>query len=1027
MSGEYKYKGDFGDKARAATRAAIEFKNTPVVPSCTNCTNIPAIRAVILFPNLGTPLILPPGEKKLNIFIAAEAKSREHFAVPIGVGFPQPAQLGYMYVDKHLRVYPIDGKAPKEDTKDGRLWNDGKVCSTAFKHVKVWCVGKFRSGTNFELSDIGHTHVANIRGSTIGHYNSIMAIHPDPKDPAAANVPLTWVYQIQIDLDSLPNKPAVGELVTLAWMVGLPDGYKKQKALAGMNDWEYQDKLVYDFLEGQKKYAKMSHYPDLYEFDVTDSATDKFPSGKSGISHRLKAWHPVTIGKKDTLKIGHLSDVHVNSRQFSLAASDACIVEGVSQKVGQKLTNCFTALKELFDNMKEAGADAIFLTGDLLDFNHNLDPREVRSTTPKDQWKYFDLMANAKNGQLYPRGIDDMLVFSLVRYSYETLKLPVYIITGNHDGYDIPFGISPRANGNVAVQAAAQVDDYSIIMPARLRAGIRAFNNREAIGLGLAPIGLAVAPVATTPLLGLHLAKKATALMKHEETDSLADILEKQGFSTDPNNIGFLKMNDGIPSDHNLTIYESCLIYGPTFAQTPKPFNFTPAQFDWFFTLLTPLADFRIDYKNQVMVGLDWGPSESMVKLDISIPELRDALGREDEFSKNTIKDKIMGAVMGLPRADSALTEGQKSIIEGTLSYEKTVMLFSHFTLINYDLSVPLSRKTEGFAGNDIVFNNYTKGTFSTGRDWLYSRLNGPIHCTVSGHSHRSALYRLDNRNMNAMTAIGYQPAEYKKNDPAAVAFHDKHFHYRGDNLTRVMVSSCGGPIGIQNFKGELYGWNLTPPSGTIIDVSVRDASEFQRVIASKYKAAKPRFCVVLDCVNNQAKQEVVRWEPKFGMDAGHFGHYQVRAGEVLEGAAYVDKMMFHVWDGALKKFVQFTTMIAPVPIAGLTCFYDMWITNHGDFFDLAAVKKVNGLAAPIFAQIDFNHALATNPLYSQYNFDDPWIFRIEVLKKDGRYEIKACVDEKAEVPDWDWLSLTFPGRYSPAPTWKRSSKSKNK
>jgi hypothetical protein len=56
-----------------------------------------------------------------------------------------------------------------------------------------------------------------------------------------------------------------------------------------------------------------------------------------------------------------------------------------------------------------------------------------------------------------------------------------------------------------------------------------------------------------------------------------------------------MKVNDGVPLDHNLTFYEAILLYGPTYDKTiPNPIvqlyggwfnarNFQAGNSDWFF------------------------------------------------------------------------------------------------------------------------------------------------------------------------------------------------------------------------------------------------------------------------------------------------------------------------------------------------------------------------------------------------------------------------------------------------------------
>lgn len=974
------------NKVHASTGAALAYTNKKLDPSCTDCSDIPPVCAIILYPNLATPLILHSSEKILNFFIAAEGKSKVLFGInPASISYPLPAPLAYLYVDKHLRIYSINEKNLKEDTKDGRFWKDGKICAKAAQYVKVWCIGPLDKGV---VKDITGKTVAHLRSKTVQEFNNRKSAYEDAADPLVQNSDLEWLYQIQIELENLPMKISEEEMVTLAWMIPMATRYRKERELQGIEDWEYQDKLIHDFLEAQKRSTEKNHVPDLYEFDVATASSSKFPKIKQRIPHRLKVWHPIIIKSKHSLKIGHLSDVHINSRQFSLAASDVQVIEGVSRRIGEKVDNCFVALKELLEKMKGAGADAIFITGDLLDFNRNLDPRQVVGSSPKDQWPIYNLLENIDDGKLYPRGLDDMLVFSLIRYCYEKLNLPVYVTTGNHEAYDVPYGLSPRANPFVMGSAIKQITSHTTaVVPARLRASILKGDHALKIARKTSD------QIKSIPYLGPDWSNLVGGW-----EELLKKASKKMGVTTDPHDFKLFdtKMNDGIPADHNLTIYEACLVYGPSFPQVVKPFNFYPENFDWFFNLFTPLSDFRVDYQNQVLVGLDWGNSEIMVNLDVSGKEL---------YNTPWNSAGIMGALMGLPRANESLNERQRNLIEEARRSHKRVMLFAHFTLINYDLPFSLSYKTPEFLPRDDIFNEFTKGTFSKGRDWLYPRLNNGIHYTLSGHSHRSGVYRLSMSESGTMSAKGYQPAECDKlSETVSLTYKD---FFKASSTSRVVVSSCGGPIGVQNLKGELYGWNLMPPSGTLVNIDVDDPTELQRIVPTKYNGARPRFCVALDYVQVHCKKQVLAWIP-----TGNQGHYWMIIGNVLEIQHCITKATIYVWDDKSQNFAEFFCGVAPMP--GHATLYNFHIADHAGFFKKALSRKSEDLHRKhVFIQVNFDHALAMNPLYSHYNFDDPWIFRIDVQSSEGPQPfITPAGERRAEIPDWEWVAMTNPSRY---------------
>ncbi|MFJ4294300.1 hypothetical protein ACIP1U_31760, partial [Cupriavidus sp. NPDC089707] len=180
--------------------------------------------------------------------------------------------------------------------------------------------------------------------------------------------------------------------------------YAQRPELAGIEMWEYQDQVILDFLDRQKASSQRNHYPSLYEFDLSSELPgNALPRQISDSKHRLMAWHPVIRGKAGQLRIGHLSDVHVNVRQNALAKSPAHLLElpGGAAAPGtpdsppaSRLCNSFAALHALVKRFATGDkqtpkADALVITGDLLDFNRNLDPGVVSSNDIGEQWKAF--------------------------------------------------------------------------------------------------------------------------------------------------------------------------------------------------------------------------------------------------------------------------------------------------------------------------------------------------------------------------------------------------------------------------------------------------------------------------------------------------------------------------------------------------------------------------------------------------------------------------------------------------------------
>ena len=147
--------------------------------------------------------------------------------------------------------------------------------------------------------------------------------------------------------------------------------------------------------------------------------------------------------------------MHISSRQQVFAKSHARlidIVEGgdesqASEKIGQLVNVSFAVLKDLMNQMGRE-TDLLVFTGDLIDYNRNYNPHNSRK--PLDQlkksadiWQALDLK-NLKDKQQYTLGIDNLTLYALFKWYYKTHKKPIMLISGNHEAYTVPYGISPR-------------------------------------------------------------------------------------------------------------------------------------------------------------------------------------------------------------------------------------------------------------------------------------------------------------------------------------------------------------------------------------------------------------------------------------------------------------------------------------------------------------------------------------------------------------------------------------------------------
>jgi hypothetical protein len=541
------------------------------------------------------------------------------------------------------------------------------------------------------------------------------------------------------------------------------------------------------------------------------------------------------------LKLGHLTDIHVNVRQDALSRSRAQVIEGESgsiagkEAVGGKVAHAFWAFKELIKKMagKKKDVDAaLLLTGDYIDFNRDINPWRLKHKMRiGEQWKQFNILANVESN-LYLRGLNHTLVYSLVRNAYTEHKMPVFMVSGNHDAYQFPFGISPRV----------ELFSWSFWLGAQ-----------ELFGL-------------------------STKAHK-QEREWASKWVEGKG-------------DEYIPADHNLTIYEATLAYGPTYGQVMTSENFKAEQFDWFHMLFTPFSDAVLALggeatgngagAQQILALLGWGGKENYKNLG----DLRYFGGQQMGVDRQ-------GEGI-LPRAVQSFGAGQKSLLKCAEELKDKngcpVVLGSHFTMISYKLNMALNSKDVAFTPwhraygmpwQPAAFNEANEGTCERDQLWFYREMlqKGAVDWYISGHSHRAGVYQVDiekigfgNRQRTGICQVGEEEHPGGKEeaqvevkvklarDPCLSGGESCKITVSEETCpgakTRFVVSGSGGLIGRwQNLEGELgtgsadrklnlekklSGGLLRPPSGSWIDVK-------ERTVEQVKADQKPRLCVILD------------------------------------------------------------------------------------------------------------------------------------------------------------------------------------
>ncbi|RIX73306.1 metallophosphoesterase [Acidovorax cavernicola] len=1016
--------------------------------------------AVILYPNLGTPMLIAPSQKKCSLFIATATlgvangagrratQDQRATVIPMNGDEEQSAAK---IVTRHLRLVGMKGAKPAADIRVGGLTGDGADCSTAKAAIKVWQVGKFEAGA-FIYNQKGEIF-ATLSPQAVAAYS-------------ASGFAGGHIYEVELDIDKLAVQPATDSFKSFAWMVEpTPQQKERLPTLCATSVVHSQDLLVESFLAAQvndprhrHQLANTGNAPKgketlLMEYDVAQTA-QKARSLVLDDTQRLAAWHPVIrLTGSGPLRLGHLSDVHINVRHNALAKSPARIIEDSASfsgpAVGTRVCNSFNALKELFDKIGASRKpDTVLLfTGDLIDFNRNIDPRQVGDSIG-EQWKKFNVLNHFNTPGLYPRGQDDMLAFSLVRYAYNELKLPVFMTSGNHEAYTVPYGISPRINDWGG--AMGVLEDTTDTLDANSWGRERVFRPNTTVNTRMGPWSVSQIGVQAEAGRIVVNSNKNLNIRDLEATYRDFDSASKWH-----NN----KANEGISADHNMSIYEATLAYGPTYAQALTGNNYRTDNYDWFYTLFTPLEDVLITLgvepdrpgpATQVIAALGWGQGENFKNLTVSGVAI-------------TTTDRQGTGI--LPRATESFSKKQLQLLSQAQSHKRaspsaSLTVATHFTIINYDEPLPYSAAPEqarfipsssplgaplrGQPG----FNHVNTGTCEINQDVYFDRFvcvdgDGTGKATpetavdwhFSGHSHRSGVYNVawcqpssGARMIQVSSAV----------DPG---IRNETVKIPARQRTRFIVSSSGGPIGKQNLDRELDSWTLRPPSGTLLDPVTGVIAQVKTQRSSRSVGAplneKPRLAVALDYMAVMSRHPEKNIAPPLEFEPTRLvqanWNMPLRLSATMAKLACIEGIRFWVFEGgkdavgdSIKRWhvlESIFTSNARIPS----------ITFKAE--DHAVLTKALGggaITEQAFCEVRLKQPKVGKDDWSKdMDCTDPWMFPLEIgvfglgIKGGGMdfgvtgsstWFFRRPEKERGEVPDWKFLSTNYKSKgYIPA------------
>jgi len=494
-----------------------------------------------------------------------------------------------------------------------------------------------------------------------------------------------------------------------------PNGNDKDKEREGalfhqqrMKPKGVADRAVYSKADNK---AKEMHF-GRYGFIV---GGDDVRVGELDPKNPVQLFHPVFV--YEDLKyanIGHMSDIHINSRQQVLANSLAKVIpqkDDFPEGIGHMLNIASANTKELLTQYgKSDDVHMVTISGDVVDFLENTWHEHMAAKVPesvRDQ-KIREIcsLEERKGGykKHYKENVDLLVLYSLVTDLYGSKGAkPVYTVSGNHDCYLEPVGVFPKlkhlwtdkfipASHNLTIYEAALSFGKSYHRIVRRSTGKAA--KAGAKWGGILGLGVGAIPAAAVgALVGSRIPDSASR----------------------------------------------------------------PDSFAWFYRVLTPFSDFSIQLPNQYLVGLGWGDEEHMLG----------GAGEQPFMGHLPLAtDSISQTQLDLIRLKENAQAADKLKVNPRKNESKTI-LFSHFTFASYENAISeetaqqtnmedhVDTKSKDFklaVSYPAKLNTEQKkftlaemATFRLHRRELYEEMvqKGKIQCILTGHSHRRAIYTL--------------------------------------------------------------------------------------------------------------------------------------------------------------------------------------------------------------------------------------------------------------------------------------------
>lgn len=863
----------------------------------------PEAEAIILYPSFGSPLLVKPGQP-LQLYVLFERYLYEIYSEEKDHD-PELTDT-IKTINKSLKIFPF--KNGKKNPPAKLFPSDG----AAKANIKITYLKQM---SNLSIEDKDKKLFGYLRKKTKDRYQ----FHSKG---------FSYLFLLEISNLSVVQSPGVFDC---AWKL-----YDKKDPTLSMQPElpfpERQDLIMREYLlDGEKKnhFIKQNcGYKIDEDFGFTEDK--ELP---------LSNHHIIYVSAKDKLNIGQLTDIHVSSRQLALKSCEAQVLPGINEsispKIGKLINISYETFKNLLDLMgKDSSVDMLVLTGDMIDFNQNFDPTAIGGNwktdfkRPSKLWEWMDpgkFDGESNNKYVYPYYIDMVTVYSLLHYFVKKHNKPIIMLTGNHEAYDEPYGISPR------------VGQFGGLKPA-----------------------------------------------------------------------GIQRANEGIPADHNMTVYEATLLYGPKYNDYQKSWNFAARLLDWFYMLFTPFSDITVKFGNgsvkQSFTALEWQDEEQIIENFLrgggTLPRSSRAITREQlSLLTESSRNREDGVDRILLTHFTFISYGYEHQITepGRVNYSNEPMKKTGIDFDNYYLNKianaplrmgnALDKIASDYLHIGAVMSHYEEGSFLINRNKVYGMLyDGGFTHVLSGHTHRAGYYVMTkkaNTIKDNVDVQGYLIDETPYSPTSKLQ----------GGKARFIVGASAGPIPGQNHydnhqKAGLFDKSLDWPSGNVLTLQGKDNLY---LIKTKNQKAQPRFAVALSFFNTtdvaieqkgKTKKKGVFQKFESGKKENEFS---VELHPALPEIRFIDR--FGIYDYQ-KQWTMYGMSVNETN-TGLKA-----TISENDMDDLSEkVLDQNKSLRIRFLRVTFNSSLTSKVGYKQYKYDSPWIVPIKIFsyREQMREQITAA------------------------------------